>query len=274
MNTHIVPSNPLIPIIERDGREAVSLRDLYQFLEVKKDFTTWAGQMFEYGFTEGQDYVEVFPQKGENPLGGRPQRNWAINLDTAKEISMIQRTEKGKQARQYFIDAEKQRNEILESLPKDYPSALRALALSAEREALNAPKVEYHERFVAEHDEMTIRTVASVLDVGEQQLRALLLANEWIYREESERWSESQGQKVKQYRYSAFAHKKPYFIPRQEHKAPRFRGEVMHYLKVTPAGANAIDRLIQRVIKEYGDLETAIAGLEILRQQRKNKEAA
>lgn len=48
----------------------------------------------------------------------------------------------------------------------------------------------------------------------------------------------------------------------------------MHYLKVTPAGANAIDRLVQKVVKEYGDLETAIAGLEILRQQRKNKEAA
>lgn len=220
MNTQIVPSSQLIPIIEHDGKTAVNLRDLHQFLEVKRDFTNWAKQMFEYGFIEGQDYVEVFAKNGENSSGGRQQRNYAVTLDMAKEVSMIQRTEKGKQARQYFIDAEKQRNEILESLPKDYPSALRALALSAEREALNAPKVEYHERFVAEHDEMTIRTVASVLDVGEQQLRALLLANEWIYREESERWSESQGQKVKQYRYSAFAHKKPYFIPRQEHKAP------------------------------------------------------
>lgn len=277
MNNHIVPSSQLIPIIEHDGKTAVNLRDLHKFLEVSRDFSNWAKQMFEYGFTDGQDYVEVsLAKNGEQTRGGHNRRDWAVTLDMAKEVSMIQRTDKGKQARQYFIEAEKQRNEALAALPRDLPSALRALADSAEREAINAPKVEYHDRFVADGDEMKLRTVASVLGVGEYRLRDLLIANEWIYREESERWSESQKQKVKQYRYSEYSHKKDYFHRVMEHKAPRFRGEVMYTLKITPAGANAIDRLIQRVIKDYGDLDTAIQQLEAQRQARINnrKDAA
>lgn len=150
------------------------------------------------------------------------------------------------------------------------------MALEAEERAdqyeqqleIAAPKVEYHDTFVAEHDEMTIRTLSASLKIGEKALRELLIAAEWIYREESERWSDSQQRKVKQFRYSAYSHKKQYFIPRHEHKAPRFRGEVMHYLKVTPAGANAVDRLLQRVIKEYGDSYTGIRALEAQRQER------
>ena len=68
--------------------------------------------MFEYGFEEGKDYLEVFPKNGENPLGGRPQIDFAVTLDTAKEISMIQRSEKGRQARRYFIAVEKQAREM------------------------------------------------------------------------------------------------------------------------------------------------------------------
>lgn len=62
----------LIPITEYQGKTAVNLRDLHAFLEVKKDFTDWAKQMFEYGFTEHEDYLEVsLPKNGSNPAAAR-----------------------------------------------------------------------------------------------------------------------------------------------------------------------------------------------------------
>lgn len=93
----------LIPVTEQGGQQAVSARVLYEFLEVRRDFTTWCKQMFEYGFTDGQDFT---PIQGES-TGGRPSTDYALTLDCAKEIAMIQRTARGKQARQYFIEVEK-----------------------------------------------------------------------------------------------------------------------------------------------------------------------
>lgn len=85
------------------GEQAVNARDLYDYLEIKRDFTNWAKQMFEYGFEEGIDFTPILAKS----TGGRPSVDYALTLDTAKEISMLQRTEKGKQARLYFISCEK-----------------------------------------------------------------------------------------------------------------------------------------------------------------------
>lgn len=87
-----------------DGTLAVDGRDLHDFLEVGKDFTSWFKDMINYGFEQGKDFTP-FSVKS---TGGRPRSGYALTLDMAKELSMIQRTEKGKQARQYFISMEKQ----------------------------------------------------------------------------------------------------------------------------------------------------------------------
>lgn len=84
----------------------VSGRELHEFLEVKTEYAKWMSRMIEYGFTENQDF-RVIVKNGENPKGGRPLTDHEIKLDMAKEIAMIQRNEKGKQARQYFIQVEK-----------------------------------------------------------------------------------------------------------------------------------------------------------------------
>lgn len=107
--------NELIKITERDGKQAVSARELYTFLEIQTPFTMWAERMFEYGFTENVDYVSL-SQKSEKPQGGRPQIDYALTIDCAKEISMLQRNEKGKQARKYFIEVEKNWKERQKSL--------------------------------------------------------------------------------------------------------------------------------------------------------------
>lgn len=91
----------------------VSARLLYDFLEVKAQFTDWCKRMFEYGFEQGQDYADlVFHKNVKNPLGGRHQSDYAFTLDMAKEIAMLQRSEKGRQIRRYFINCEKRLQEF------------------------------------------------------------------------------------------------------------------------------------------------------------------
>nr|UWI11823.1 MAG: antirepressor [Bacteriophage sp.] len=100
--------NELIKTITRDdGTIAVSGRELHDFLEVDTPYTQWFDRMIDYGFTENADFKGL-SQKSEKPIGGRPRIDHVMTLDMAKEVAMIQRTDRGKQARQYFIEIDKQ----------------------------------------------------------------------------------------------------------------------------------------------------------------------
>ncbi|MDH5106486.1 antA/AntB antirepressor family protein [Lentilactobacillus diolivorans] len=103
----MIRMNELIKTFKQnDGSVAVDGRDLHDFLEVKERYNDWFKDMQKYGFTENVDFIS-FTGKRVKPQGGRPQVNHALTLDMAKELSMIQRTDRGKQARQYFIVMEK-----------------------------------------------------------------------------------------------------------------------------------------------------------------------
>lgn len=96
----------LIPINYDGEQPTVSARDLHEGLEVKSNFTTWFDRMCEYGFTEN-DYKKCFPKMESGLNGGQNMVDYQISVDMAKQICMIQRSEKGKLYRQYFIDLEK-----------------------------------------------------------------------------------------------------------------------------------------------------------------------
>lgn len=101
----------LIRITERNGKKAVSARELHVFLESKRDFSNWIKDRIEkYDLVENVDYI-VFNNFGENPKGGRPLTEYALSVDAAKELSMVEGNEKGKQARKYFIECERVANE-------------------------------------------------------------------------------------------------------------------------------------------------------------------
>jgi anti-repressor protein len=94
---------------DNKGNQVVSAIELYEFLEIKDHFTQWIERMLEYGFEENIDYQAIkFFVKHRNGIGGTNKKDYALTLDTAKEIAMLQRSDKGKQARQYFIQCEKQ----------------------------------------------------------------------------------------------------------------------------------------------------------------------
>ncbi|GAA13884.1 BRO family protein [Gordonia alkanivorans] len=111
----------------------------------------------------------------------------------------------------------------------------------------DAHKVSYVDTYVADADCLTFSTVASTLNLQESKLRELLIEKNWIYVQTDSRWSNTHGKKIERRRYSEKADKKRYFRRVESHEAPRFRGsEVMHTLKITPAGAEAISRLVAK----------------------------
>lgn len=87
--------------------QSVDGRELHNFLDVGKDFSTWIrARVSAYGFTEHTDF-EVFPGLGENGSAGRPTKEYALSIDMAKELCMVERNDKGKAARRYFIECER-----------------------------------------------------------------------------------------------------------------------------------------------------------------------
>lgn len=111
----------LIKIVEREGRQLVSGRELHEFLEIKTKYKDWFPRMVEYGFEEDIDFIMVAQKRATNNLKNPVTTviDHAISIDMAKEISMIQRTEKGKAARQYFINCEKKLKEVKKLSPME-----------------------------------------------------------------------------------------------------------------------------------------------------------
>ena len=96
--------------------QTVNARELHVFLGNGDMFANWIKNRIEkYGFVENQDFVS-FLKTTKKPNGGRPSREYYITLDMAKQLTMVENNEKGMQARQYFIECEKQLRQIVLSV--------------------------------------------------------------------------------------------------------------------------------------------------------------
>ena len=92
-----------------DKITAVNARDLWKFLESKQEFANWIkDRIRKYGFKEGLDFTVDKIINGENK-GRFAANEYFISLDMAKELAMVENNERGRQARQYFIEVEKRR---------------------------------------------------------------------------------------------------------------------------------------------------------------------
>ena len=162
--------NELIKIEVNENQEPViSGRALHEFLEVKEKYTQWFERMKEYGFTENVDFTSL-SDISEKPQGGRPLVDHAIKLDMAKELAMIQRTEKGKQARQYFIQIEKDYNSPEKIMARALVFANQKLAklevdykVLANKVAEDKPKVLFAEAVNASSTSILIGDLAKIL---------------------------------------------------------------------------------------------------------------
>lgn len=121
-----------IAIIEHPSLvRAVSARELHEFLKIETPFHIWIERMLDYGFESELDYVLNKNVQNSNSLGGRPSKDYFLSIETAKEISMLQRTEKGKEARKYFIECERKLKEKSLSIP-DFTNPYEAALAWAE----------------------------------------------------------------------------------------------------------------------------------------------
>ena len=159
-------------LIRIDNDNKVSGRELHDFLEVGTPYDKWMPRMCEYGFSAGND----FSTKMSESTGGRPSVDHIMTIDMAKEICMIQRTDKGKQARQYFIECEKRLKAV--NAPHDSymisDPVERALKWIEEEKVRQdqakqlleqKPKVEFFDAVAESKDAIEIASVAKVLNV-------------------------------------------------------------------------------------------------------------
>lgn len=189
--------NEIIKITEVDGKQAVSARSLYEFLEVTERFSTWFERQLQFGFIENQDFTSVKSFTLVNNGAKREIDDYALTIDCAKEISMIQRNEKGKQARQYFIEAEKKFRAMQLGgggfqIPQSFSEALMLAAKQAEeiekqQKQLKeqAPKVLFSDAVSTSTKSCLIRELAKLIkqngvDTGENRLYAWLRNNGYL----------------------------------------------------------------------------------------------
>lgn len=129
-------ASTLIPVIAAEIGErtvnAVNARTLHEFLEVGRDFSNWIkGRIDEFSFTEGEDFAVCSPDlASKTGSGGHNRLDYLITLDMAKELAMVERNEKGRQVRRYFIDCEEKWRTIKPSLHALLRGVLRDLERS------------------------------------------------------------------------------------------------------------------------------------------------
>ena len=175
--------------VEFDGSEqqTVNARELHEFLENGDKFATWiVDRVNQFGFLENQDFVTF----SENSEKGRPRKEYALSLDMAKELCMVERNEKGKQARQYFIECERVAKQKLTAQPAlpSYSEALRQLADQIdhnkelqEKIEQDKPKVEYCDQIVADDGSMTITKAAKVIGYPPRKFKDYIRRIGWLY---------------------------------------------------------------------------------------------
>ena len=119
----------IIKIEDRAGIETVNARELHDFLGSKKDFSDWMKyRINQYGFSEETDFTTRLGKS----TGGRPSKEYFITIDMAKELSMVENNERGREARRYFIAREKQAK-ALENKTLEGPVLIASALIEANR---------------------------------------------------------------------------------------------------------------------------------------------
>lgn len=167
--------NELIPINYNNDRPTVSARELHEFLEVDTPYHKWFPRMCEYGFVEKEDFsvADIFVH---NSNGG-PQsiKDAQLTIDMAKELCMIQRTEKGKQARQYFLSVEKAWNDPTTLMARALKMADIKISGLSKKIEQDAPKVLFADSVQTSDDAILVGELAKIIkqngvDIGQNRL--------------------------------------------------------------------------------------------------------
>lgn len=245
----------LIPIREYGGKQAVSGRELHEFLQIGAEYMKWFARMCEYGFIEGNDFSSIVTK---TPEGGRPSTDHALTLDMGKQLGMIQRNDRGRMIREYFIAIENRAREV---------SATKSL----EQRTLELVG-ELHSRVQEQQQELVeIRPLAAQArthNLGKGSAGKQAFAREII------KWALSEGYQVKQPQVIEFISRKlDMFVcgNRADHGDATISGERRGLSttvkgtadnghpyatgKLTPKGVEYAWSRIEKYVREHGHLE-------------------
>lgn len=177
--------NALLEIKVNDNQEqTVSGRELHMFLGIETPYMKWFERMLQYGFSEKRD----FWTKMSESTGGRPSTDHLMKIDMAKELCMLARNEKGKQARQYFLEVEREWNS---------PEKVMARALNIANNTINnlklensmqkqmiaefQPVKEYVDTILSSTDTVTVTQIAADYGLSAKALNKILFEEGLIH---------------------------------------------------------------------------------------------
>ena len=159
-------------------------------LEVKTAYKDWFPRMVEYGFAEEIDFCSFLSES----TGGRPSHDHELTIEMAKELCMIQRNEKGKQARQYFVQLEKDWNSPEKVMARALQIADKKIHSLTERIEQDKPKVIFADAVTTAKTEILIGELAKLMkqngiEIGEKRLFEWLRNNGYLIKRKGTDWN-------------------------------------------------------------------------------------
>ncbi|HDM4195874.1 TPA: phage antirepressor KilAC domain-containing protein [Staphylococcus aureus] len=170
---------------KENGEIAISGRELHQALEVKTAYKDWFPRMLKYGFEENTDYTAIAQKRATAQGNMTHYIDHVLTLDTAKEIAMIQRSEPGKRARQYFIQVEKAWNSpemIMQRALKIANNTINQLETKIERDK---PKIVFADAVATTKTSILVGELAKIIkqngvNIGQRRLFEWLRQNGFL----------------------------------------------------------------------------------------------
>lgn len=196
MNNLKIFQDGLIKVYQNDRQEQiVDARELHKELGNKRQFSDWIKQRIEqYGFVEDIDFTTFhnFVKREGSNLGSKTTE-YALTLDVAKEIAMVENNEQGKKIRRYFIEVEKKARNMFD-IPKTLPEALRKAAELAEQLEQQKPKVLFAESVETSKNSVLINELSKILkqngyDIGQNRLFEKLRNEGYLIKQKGQNWN-------------------------------------------------------------------------------------
>ncbi len=178
--------NELIKVNYDNDTPTVSGRELHELLDIKTPYDKWFPRMCEYGFSESIDFSTFLSES----TGGRPATDHQLTIEMAKEICMLQRNDKGKQVRQYFLNLEKAWNTpemvMSRALKMAESQICKLQAVNSELTVKNQilqPKADFFDELIDRHLLTSFRETAKELNIKEKKFINFLIDKKYIYRD-------------------------------------------------------------------------------------------
>lgn len=178
--------NELIKVNYDNDTPTVSGRELHELLDIKTPYDKWFPRMCEYGFSESIDFSTFLSES----TGGRPATDHQLTIEMAKEICMLQRNDKGKQVRQYFLNLEKAWNTpemvMSRALKMAESQICKLQAVNSELTVKNQilqPKADFFDELVDRHLLTSFRETAKELNIKEKKFINFLIEKKYLYRD-------------------------------------------------------------------------------------------